>query len=341
MTSSLPLRILRRLLIFALSLFVLVAVTFLIGRVMPHDPVGLIVGEQADAKAYAAMRAKLGLDLPLIQQFWIYLKSFAQGDLGNAVLTGSPVVDDLAKAFPATLELATLAIIISAGVGVPLGILAAVHRDTVIDQVARVVALLGHSLPVFWFAIVGLILFYGAWQLSPGPGRIDVFLEGLVEPRTGLLLIDAALAGEWEVFWNALAHLIMPAILLAYTSMAYIARMTRSFTLEQLGQDYILTARAKGLKLKGVVLRHILPNIAVQLITILAISYGGLLEGAVLIEIVFSWPGVGQYMTNALMIGDMNAVVACTLLIGIIFMILNFLADLAYVALDPRTRETA
>lgn len=341
MPSSLPLRVLRRLLIFALSLLVLMAVTFLIGRVMPHDPVGLIVGEQADAQAYAAMRAKLGLDLPLIQQFWIYLKAFTQGDLGNAVLTGAPVVQDLAKAFPATLELATLAIVISAGVGVPLGILAAVHRDTLIDQVARVVSLLGHSLPVFWFAIVGLILFYGAWHLSPGPGRIDVFLEGLVEPRTGLLLVDSLLAGETEVFWNALAHLIMPAILLAYTSMAYIARMTRSFTLEQLGQDYILTARAKGLRLGGVIRRHILPNIAVQLITILAISYGGLLEGAVLIEIVFSWPGVGQYMTNALMIGDMNAVVACTLLIGIIFMVLNFLADLAYVALDPRTRETS
>lgn len=339
MPSTFAFRILRTLGMFVLSLFVLLALTFVIGRIMPHDPVGLIVGELADAQAFAAMRAKLGLDLPIPQQFWIYLQGILHGDFGNAVLTGTPVLQDLAQAFPATLELATLAILLSAGIGVPVGLLAALYRDSIVDQVVRVLSLLGHSLPVFWFAILGLIVFYGQLQWSPGPGRIDAFYEGIVPTRTGLLLVDSLLAGDSEVFWNAFGHLIMPAIILAYTSMAYIVRMTRSFALEQLGQDYILTARAKGLRLRRVVVRHILPNIAVQLITILAISYGGLLEGAVLIEIVFSWPGIGQYMTNALLIGDMNAVVACTLLIGIVFMALNFLADLAYVALDPRTRS--
>jgi len=257
------------------------------------------------------------------EQFWVYLKSLAHGDLGTAVLTGNPVLSDLAAAFPATLELATLAIILSVAVGVPLGLLAALYRDTLLDQIARVLSLLGHSLPVFWFGIVGLIVFYAGLQWVAGPGRIDVFYEGIVEPRTGAILIDSLLAGETEIFWNALGHLILPACILAYTSMAYIVRMTRSFTLEQLGQDYIIAARAKGLRLPAVVWGHILPNIAVQLVTILAISYGNLLEGAVLVEIVFSWPGIGQYMTNALMIGDMNAILACTLLIGLIFVLLN------------------
>jgi peptide/nickel transport system permease protein len=321
------------------SLFVLLTVTFVIGRVLPADPVGAIVGELADPAAFEAMRQRLGLDLPLYQQFFLYIKALLHGDLGTAVLTGNPVMQDLSTAFPATLELATLAVIISIAVGVPLGIAAAVFRDTLIDRIARVVSLVGHSIPVFWFGIVGLVIFYAGLSWVGGPGRVETYLEGLVEPQTGLLLIDSLLAGDMEVFWSAVNHIILPACILAYSAMAYITRMTRSFTLEQLNQDYVVAARAKGASSSRIVIGHILPNIAVQLITVLAISYGSLLEGAVVTEIVFSWPGIGQYMTNALMIGDMNAVVAGTLVIGLIFMVLNFLADLAYVLLDPRTRE--
>ncbi|MBW8299991.1 MAG: ABC transporter permease [Hydrogenophaga sp.] len=321
------------------SLFVLLTVTFVIGRVLPSDPVGAIVGELADPAAFEAMRQRLGLDLPLYQQFFLYVKALLHGDLGTAVLTGNPVTQDLASAFPATLELATLAVIISTVVGVPLGMAAAIFRDTLIDQIARVVSLVGHSIPVFWFGIVGLVIFYAGLSWVGGPGRVETYLEGLVEPKTGLLLIDSLLAGDMEVFWSAVHHIILPACILAYSAMAYITRMTRSFTLEQLNQDYVIAARAKGASSSGIVIGHILPNIAVQLITVLAISYGSLLEGAVVTEIVFSWPGIGQYMTNALMIGDMNAVVAGTLIIGLIFMVLNFLADLAYLFLDPRTRE--
>jgi peptide/nickel transport system permease protein len=161
----------------------------------------------------------------------------------------------------------------------------------------------------------------------------------MAAPQTGLLLVDSLLQGETEIFWNALSHIILPALILAYAAMAYITRMTRSFTLEQLNQDYVIAARAKGVRPMRTLTGHILPNIAVQLITVLAISYGGLLEGAVVTEIVFSWPGIGQYMTNALMIGDMNAVLAGTIIIGFVFMLLNFLADVAYALLDPRTRE--
>ena len=321
------------------SLFALLVVTFVIGRLLPTDPVGAIVGELADPATFAAMRARLGLDLPVYQQFWIYFTSLLQGDLGTAVLTGNPVVQDLSSAFPATLELATLAVIISTLLGVPLGMMAAFFRDSWIDKLVRVLSLVGHSIPVFWFGIVGLVIFYATLGWVGGPGRVDVYLEGLVEPKTGLLLIDSLLVGDTEVFWNAAYHIILPAFILAYSAMAYITRMTRSFTLEQLNQDYVTAARAKGASNWRIVSGHLLPNIAVQLITVLAIAYGGLLEGAVVTEVVFSWPGIGQYMTNALMIGDMNAVVAATLIIGVIFMVLNFLSDLAYLVLDPRTRE--
>jgi peptide/nickel transport system permease protein len=329
----------KRILQLIVSLFILLCVTFVIGRVLPADPVGAIVGELADPATLAAMRSRLGLDLPLYQQFFIYLTGLLHGDFGNAILTGNPVASDMKQAFPATLELATLAVIISTFLGVPLGLIAALFRDTFVDKFIRVIALVGHSIPVFWFGIVGLVIFYAGLNWAGGPGRVDVFYEGMVTPQTGLLLIDSLLQGETEIFWNALSHILLPALILAYAAMAYITRMTRSFTLEQLNQDYVIAARAKGVRPMRTLTGHILPNIAVQLITVLAISYGGLLEGAVVTEIVFSWPGIGQYMTNALMIGDMNAVLAGTIIIGFVFMLLNFLADVAYALLDPRTRE--
>ncbi len=333
------LEIIRRLQQLLVSMFALLVVTFIIGRVLPNDPVGAVVGELADPAAFEAMRQKLGLDLPVYQQFWIYLTALFHGDMGNAILTGNPVTKDLAQAFPATFELATFAVILSTLIGVPLGMLAALYRDTWIDQSARVISLVGSSIPVFWFGVVGLVIFYASLAWVGGPGRVDTYLDGIVEPKTGLLLVDSLLEGDIETFWNAVHHIILPACILAYSAMAYITRMTRSFTLEQLNQDYVIAARAKGASSTRIVMRHLLPNISVQLITVLAISYGNLLEGAVVTEIVFSWPGIGQYMTNALMIGDMNAILAGTLIIGAIFMLLNFISDLAYLMLDPRTRE--
>lgn len=331
--------VIRRVRQLLISLFALLVVTFVICRVLPNDPVGAVVGELADPAAFEAMRQKLGLDLPLYHQFWIYITSLLHGDLGTPVLTGNPVTRDLAQAFPATFELATLAVIISTVIGVPLGMLAAFYRDTWVDQFARVISLVGSSIPVFWFGVVGLIIFYASLSWVGGPGRVDAYLDGMVTPRTGLLLIDSLLAGDTETFWNAVHHIVLPACILAYSAMAYITRMTRSFTLEQLNQDYVTAARAKGVSSLRIVTGHLLPNIAVQLVTVLAISYGNLLEGAVVTEIVFSWPGIGQYMTNALMIGDMNAILAGTLIIDAIFMALNFISDLAYLVLDPRTRE--
>lgn len=322
-----------------LTLLGLLILTFLIGRVMPADPVARLVGQDADQAAYQAMVEKLGLDQPLHIQLFYYLKQIVSGDFGVALLTGHRVVDDIIRVFPATIELATFAIVLGAGIGVPLGVLAAANRGRMTDHLIRVVTLLGHSVPIFWIGMMGLLLFYAKLGWVGGGGRIDVFYEGLVPPKTGLMLIDSLLAGETDVFWSAVRHIVLPAAVLAYSSMAYLARMTRSFMLEQLSQEYVVAARVKGLSRSDVIWRHAFRNIRVQLVTIIALTYGNLLEGAVLVETVFAWPGFGQYLTNNLLLGDMNAIMICILLVGLIFIGLNMLADLLYRIFDPRTRS--
>ncbi|QQP92382.1 ABC transporter permease [Skermanella sp. TT6] len=323
----------------ALTLLGLLLVTFLIGRVVPIDPVLAAVGDRANAETYERMRQELGLDLPLWQQFGLYVADVARGDLGTSVLTSRPVLEDVARVFPATLELATAAVIIGVVLGIPAGVMAAVHRGRWPDHLVRVLGLVGYSVPVFWLGLVGLLLFYAKLDWAPGPGRLDVFYDGLVDPVTGILTVDALLAGETEIFWNALSHLVLPASILGYFSIAYISRMTRSFMLDQLRQEYITTARVKGLSEARVVWRHALGNIAVPLITVVALSYATLLEGSVLTETVFAWPGLGQYITNSLLSADMNAVLGGTLVVGAVFIGLNLLSDLLYRLLDPRARR--
>ena len=327
-----------RLLSVLLTLLGLLLLTFVIGRVMPLDPVLSIVGPDADRSTYDQVYQQLGLDRPLPVQFGYYLRDLLQGDLGNALLTGHKVTDDLARVLPATVELATMAILLGTGLGVPLGVYAATRRGRLADHVVRVISLFGYSTPVFWFGMMGLLVFYAWLGWAGGAGRVDLAFDGLVEPRTGLLLLDAALAGEWEVFRSALKFLVLPACILGLHSMAYISRMTRSFMLAQLSQEYITTARVKGLSERGVVWGHAFRNILVQLLTIVALAYGGLLEGAVLIETVFAWPGFGQYLTSSLLLGDMNAVMGCVLVVGVIFVTLNLLSDALYHVFDPRTR---
>jgi peptide/nickel transport system permease protein len=312
--------------------------TFTIGRIMPVDPVLAIIGNDANQSAYDRVYQQLGLDQPLYVQFFRYISDIAHGDLGTAILTGRPVIEDIARVFPATVELGTIAIVFASLVGVPLGVYAAVNRDKLSDHVIRFLTLIGYSTPVFWLGLMGLLLFYARLGWSGGTGRVAVYYTGLVEPVTGALLIDSLLVGEWDVFWSALHNIWLPALILGATTMAYISRMTRSFMLEQLGQEYVITARVKGLSAHQVIWRHAFRNIRVQLVTIVALAYGGLLEGAVLIETVYSWPGFGGYLTSNLMIGDMNAVMACVLLVGLIFIGLNLISDLLYKVFDPRTR---
>jgi len=322
----------------ALTFLGLTAVTFVIGRVVPIDPVLAIVGDRALPEVYERVRQELGLDLPLYSQYWNYLLHVMRGDLGTSVVTSRPVIEDLLRFFPATIELATAATLLGVALGVPMGVVAAAKRGRLPDHVIRVLGLVGYSVPVFWFGLVGLLLFYANLGWVSGPGRLDVFYDGLVEPLTGLLLVDSALAGEWEVFASAFSHLVLPAAILGYFSLAYISRMTRSFMLEQLAQEYITTARVKGLSERRVVWRHALGNAMVPLVTVIALSYGSLLEGAVLTETVFAWPGLGRYITDSLFNADMNAVLGGTMMVGTVFIGLNLLSDVLYRLLDPRAR---
>ncbi|HHT4448600.1 TPA: ABC transporter permease subunit [Klebsiella pneumoniae] len=212
-----------------------------------------------------------------------------------------------------------MAIIVGAGLGIPLGVLAAARRNSVSDYVVRIISLAGYSTPIFWVGMMGLLVFYAWLGWVGGAGRVDLGLDGMVPRRTGLMTVDALLAGNGQVFWNAINHLILPASLLGFHSLAYISRMTRSFMLAQLSQEFIITARVKGLTERQVIWNHAFRNILVQLLTVVALAYGALLEGAVLIETVFSWPGFGSYLTGSLLLGDMNAVMGCVLLVVAIF----------------------
>ncbi|GGF36917.1 peptide ABC transporter permease [Youhaiella tibetensis] len=322
----------------ALTFLGLLAITFFIGRVIPIDPVLAVVGDRAPRAVYEAARVQMGLDQPLPIQFIRYIGSVLSGDLGMSVSTGKPVAQDLARVFPATLEMATLGIIIGVVLGVPMGVFAAARQGKLADQIIRVVGLLGYSVPAFWLGLVGLAVFYARLKWVGGPGRIDIFYDGLVQPVTGLLLIDSLIAGDFEIFMNAVWHLILPASVLGFFSLAYIARMTRSFMLDQLAQEYVTTARVKGVPERMVIWRHAFRPILVPLITVVALSYAGLLEGSVMIETVFSWPGIGNYLTTALLNADMNAVLGATLVIGAVFIAINKISDVLYRVLDPRAR---
>ncbi len=317
----------------------LLAVTFFIGRVVPIDPVLAILGDRAPTHVVERVRRELGFDLPLYQQFFIYLKSILSGDFGTSVLTTNPVMVDIKRVFPATLELATLGTIIGSVIGVPLGVLAAVRRGSVADQVVRVIGLIGYSVPIFWLALISLVIFYAQLRWVAFPGRIDIVFEYSFTPVTGFYLIDSAMQGQWDVFYDVFRHIILPASLLGYFSLAYISRMTRSFMLNELSQEYVVAARAKGLSETRVIWGHALRNAAVPLVTVIALSYAGLLEGSVLTETVFSWPGIGLYITNSLQNADMNAVLGGTIVIGTVFIGINLLSDLLYRTLDPRTRS--
>lgn len=330
--------IVRTALTLLLTFIGLTAITFTIGRVMPVDPVIAIIGNRAPQEQYERVYREMGLDRPIYEQYVRYLGELVQGDLGTSIMTTRPVVEDVLRFFPATLELATVATLIGILLGIPMGVWAAVNQGRMVDHVVRVFGLVGYSMPVFWLGMLGLLVFYGQLGWVAGPGRLDVFYDGIVDSVTGVILIDAALQGEWDIFRNAFSHLVLPAGILGLFALAYIARMTRSFMLDQLNQEYVLTARVKGVSEGAVVWRHAFRNVLVQLITIIGLTYASLLEGSVLTETVFSWPGIGQYITTSLFNADMNAVLGGTIVVGTCFIGINMMSDLLYRLVDPRAR---
>ena len=322
----------------ATTMLGLLVVTFIISRLLPADPVLAIVGDHASESTIAAARTKLGLDHPIPVQFLLYIWNVLQGDLGMSLRTSQPIMTDLANVFPATLELATWGILIGVVIGIPLGVWAAVRKDTIVDHLIRFVGLVGYSMPIFWLGIMGLLIFYAKLDWLPGPGRLDFGYEDIVTPVTGIMTIDTLIAGETDLFWNALAHLILPAALLGYYSLAYISRMTRSLMLSQLRQEYVLTARVKGVPESRIIWKHAMGNVLVPLLTVVALSYGNLLEGSVLTETVFAWHGIGLYITDSIFGQDLPAVMGGTIVVGFVYIIINTLTDLAYRFLDPRAR---
>jgi peptide/nickel transport system permease protein len=311
--------------------------TFLIIHFVPADPVQAQLGDMASAnpEIVQAFRDRWGLDRPLWEQYAIFLQGLTRGDLGESIATRRPVLDDIRDYAPATFELATVAAILAALVGLPLGVLAAIKRDTWIDYLARVVSLIGLSTPTFWLAFIVLALFYGGLKIAPAPGQLD---PGAVPPPhvTGLFLVDSLLAGDLETFRSTLAHLILPASVLAASIIGIIVRTTRASMLEALGQDYIRVAHAKGLPGYTVVFRHALRNALIPVLTLGGIAYAQLLSGAVMTETIFSWPGLGRYAFQSAVALDFPAILGITLLVAMIYLLINFLVDLSYAIIDPR-----
>ncbi|MDR3375774.1 MAG: ABC transporter permease [Ancalomicrobiaceae bacterium] len=320
----------------AIGIAGLIFVTFLFTHLSSIDPVIRVVGDKASPETYAAAKAALGLDQPFVVQFVDYALKILSGDLGTTWSTGQPVLSDLTRAFPATFELATVAIIIGAIAGVGLGILAGLWPGGWRDMAVRLLSLMGYSVPIFWLGLLALLFFYARLHWFGGPGRQDVLYELATEHVTGLMLIDTWLSGDADAFRDAVSHIALPALVLAFYSTAGIARLTRAAILEELHKEYVITARAKGASQFRVVFRHILPNIRAAIITVIALSYAVLLEGAVFTETVFAWPGIGRYLTISLFASDMPAILGGTLVIGVCFVTLNALTDVVVGRLDPR-----
>jgi peptide/nickel transport system permease protein len=325
--------------LFTSAVMVLLAtmVIFLIANTVPGDPVLSALGDLAasNPQTVAEYRHKWGLDLPIYQRYWLFLDGLAHGNLGESIASRRPVLDDIEDYAPATIELATVGFALSLIVGLPLGVMAAVKRDSWIDHVARAVSLVGVSAPTFWLAFIMLAVFYGWLNWAPGPGQLDP-VSFPPDRITCLVLVDSFLAGDWDTFHDAAAHLVLPSIVLAGATLGLITRTTRAAMLEALSQDYVRVAKAKGLRRHLIVMGHALPNAMLPVVTLGGLAYANLLAGAVMTETVFSWPGLGRYTFRSAVTVDFPAIMAITAIVAAIFVMVNFLVDLSYAMLDPR-----
>ena len=327
----------RRILLLFPILFGVSLAVFLVMHLFTVDPAEIILGQHATPEQVALVREELGLNKPIYVQFWDYISRAARGDLGQSVITKTSITEELMKRFPATAELAVLAICIASVLGISLGVVSAVKQNSLFDYGAMVAALLGVSMPIFWLGLMMIILFSVTLGWLPASGRIAIGFKP--EEITGLYLLDSLLTGDSEAFWNALKHLVMPAIALGAYSTAIIARMTRATMLETIRQDYVRTARAKGLREPVVIIKHALRNALIPIVTVIGLQMGALLGGAVLTETVFSWPGIGSYIVDGIMVSDYPRVQGAVLLIGTIFVLVNLIVDILYCYLDPRIQH--
>jgi len=323
-----------------LSLIALVGITllvFILSHVVPGDPARLAAGPQARQEQVESVRKEYGLDKPIPQQYLIYMVNLFKGDLGKSLQSRRPVSEDLVDYFPATLELTLVATLIAVIGGIASGLLSAVHKNKLIDHVTRVISLGGVSIPVFWLGLMLVLIFYRALGWLPFGGRLDPSLSPPAH-ITGLYILDSLLTANWRTLGSSIAYMVLPAITLAFSSLGVVSRMTRASLLDTLQEDYIRTARGKGLQERFVLMRHALKNALIPVITIIGLQFGGLLGGAFLVEVIFSWPGLGTYAMKAIMFLDYNGIIGVTLLTGLVFMVVNLLVDLTYLVIDPRIR---
>lgn len=329
----------RRLVLAFLVLCIVSVATFLLTHAVPGDPITAIISDrQADnPDVRAALEKRWGLDRPIPIQYVYYVRNLLRGDLGESISRRTPVADELRQRIPATVELSLFALGFAVLVGVPLGIVSALRHDRWPDHLARFVTLIGTSIPVFWLGLLLLYVFFYRLQWLPGPGRLDVGMQP-PEAITGMVTVDALLRGEWEVLGAALRRLVLPSIVLGAFAMGIIARMLRSSLLAALGDDYVRTARAKGLIERRVVAGHALRNALIPTVTVFGLTAASLLAGAVLTETIFSWPGIGSFAVSAALKLDYPALLGVTLVVAVVYVLINLLVDIVYGLLDPRIR---
>jgi len=312
---------------------------FFLIRLVPGDPIETLAGERGiDPARHEQLLKEYGLDKPVFVQYGIYLSRVLQGDLGKSMITQEPVLNEFKALFPATVELALCAILFALIIGLPAGIIAALRRNSIFDHGVMGISLTGYSMPIFWWGLILILIFSVQFDLTPVSGRIDVLYY--IEPTTGFLLIDTLLSDEEGAFWSAVEHLILPTIVLGTVPLAVIARMTRSAMLEVLGEDYIRTAKAKGLSRFRIVALHALRNALIPVVTVIGLQIGVLFTGAILTETIFSWPGVGKWLIDAIFRRDYPVLQGGALLLGVVVMSVNLLVDLAYGLINPRIRHT-
>jgi peptide/nickel transport system permease protein len=326
----------KRLLMLLPVLFGVSVIVFIVMRVFASDPTSIILGQHATTEQIARLREELGLNQPLYVQYFDFLKGILHGDLGNSLITKTSVTQELIARFPATIELALVAIILASIFGITIGVISAVKQNTIIDYVAMVVSLLGVSMPIFWLGLMLIVLFSVNLGILPPAGRIQIGMEPV--HITGLYLLDSLISGDMEAFKSSFSHIILPSIALASYSTAIIARMTRSTMLEVIRQDYIRTARAKGVFENVIILGHALRNALIPIITVIGLQLGSLLGGAVLTETVFAWPGVGSYTIDSILKSDYPVVQGAVMMLAVIFVLVNLVVDLLYSQLDPRIK---
>jgi peptide/nickel transport system permease protein len=316
-------------------------VAFTLTQLVPSDPVAANLGEQAagDPAAVEAYKERYGLDEPIPVQYWRYLTNLLQGDLGESLQDNEPVRENLGRYIPATAELAILSTVIAVLVGVVFGVVAAVRRNRFTDHLLRVFSLGGISMPTFWIGLVALYVFFFRLGWFPGGGRLD---PGVLAPpdRTGMYTVDAVLAGQWNTAWDALHHLILPALVLAAYNVGLLTRYTRTAVLEVIENDYVRAARAKGLPERSVLLRHVLRAALPSVVTVIGLVFANVLTGTVLVETIFAWPGIGQYAYRSAVTLDLPAIMGVSLFVAVVYVSVNFVVDVLYGVIDPRIRVT-